>query len=447
MGFVTKGAGARGATGWHRRGAPFTLTPPPMPSVFTRYQKFVIALLAFLQFTIILDFMIISPLGAMLLRDMHIATRQFGQVVSAYAFSAGASGLLAATFADKFDRKRLLLFFYVGFLFGTLLCGVADTYAFLLGARIVTGVFGGVIGSISMAIIADLFPLEVRGRVMGTIQTSFAASQVMGLPLGIFLSNHWGWHAPFIMILVVGAPIGLVIAARLQPIVEHLKAPSTRDPIQHLVATVSQGRYLRTFLATMLLATGGFMLMPFGSTFAVNNLGIPLTKLHWVYLSTGAVTLVAGPLLGKLADAIGKYKVFAIGSVAGAAIVGFYCNLGTTPLPTVLVINAVLFVAITCRMISASALISAVPDMQDRGAFMSINASMQQFSGGLAAWLAGRIVVQAADGRLLHYPALGYLVMGVMTLVMLLMYPIHLAVMRKTASAAAKPAVAVAAAE
>ena len=249
-----------------------------MPSVFTRYQKFVVAVLAFLQFTIILDFMIISPLGALLLPELHITTRQFGLVVSVYAFSAGASGLLAAGFADKFDRKRLLLFFYAGFLLGTLLCGLATSYAFLLGARIVTGVFGGVVGSISMAIIADLFPLEVRGRVMGTIQTAFAASQVMGLPLGVFLSNHWGWHAPFIMILVVGAPVGLMIAARLQPIVEHLKVPSTRNPVRHLVATVSQGRYLRTFLATTMLTTGGFMLMPFGSAFTVNNLGIPLDE-------------------------------------------------------------------------------------------------------------------------------------------------------------------------
>jgi predicted MFS family arabinose efflux permease len=284
--------------------------------------------------------------------------------------------------------------------------------------------------------------------VMGTIQTSFAASQVMGLPLGVFLSNKWGWHAPFVMILAVGAPIGVVIAARLQPIVEHLKVRSTRNPLRHLVATVSKGRYLRTFLATMMLATGGFMLMPFGSTFTVNNLGISFSKLQWIYMSTGAVTLVAGPLLGKLADAIGKYKVFAIGSLAGAALVGLYCNLGVTPLATVIAINAVLFVAITCRMISASAIISAVPDMPDRGAFMSINASMQQFSGGLASALAGLIVVQAADGHLLHYPVLGYVVMSVMTLVLVLMYPIHLAVMRKAAAGGrANPPVAVAAAE
>jgi predicted MFS family arabinose efflux permease len=422
-----------------------------MPSVFTRYQKFVIAVLAFLQFTIILDFMIIGPLGALLLRDMHITTRQFGLVVSAYAFSAGASGLLAAGFADEFDRKKLLLFFYCGFLLGTLLCGLAGSYGFLLGARIVTGVFGGVIGSISMAIIADLFPLQVRGRVMGTVQTAFAASQVMGIPLGVFLSNRWGWHAPFIMIFVVSAAVGVVIAMRMQPIVEHLKvAPSHdgRNPFLHLAATVGQGRYLRTFAATMLLATGGFMLMPFGSTFTVNNLGISLQKLPLVYMITGVVTFIAGPLLGKLSDSIGKYRVFFIGSLAGAVMVGIYCHLGTTPLAMVIVINALLFVAVTSRMISASALISAVPDMQDRGAFMSVNSSLQQFSGGVASSLAGLIVVQAPDGRLLHYDLLGYVAMGAMTLVIALMYPIHLAVMRKAQAAAAaaapKPLVAVA---
>jgi predicted MFS family arabinose efflux permease len=408
-----------------------------MPPVFTRYQKFVVAVLAFLQFTIILDFMIISPLGALLLRDLHITTRQFGLAVSAYAFSAGASGLLAAGFADKFDRKRLLLFFYAGFLLGTLLCGVADSYPFLLAARIVTGVFGGVIGSIVMAIVADLFPLEVRGRVMGTIQTAFAASQVLGLPLGVFLSNHWGWHAPFLMILVVGALAGLLIAARLRPIVEHLKVPSKRDPVQHLIATVSQGRYLRTFLATMMLATGGFMLMPFGSTFTVHNMGIPLAKLPLIYVITGAVTLVAGPLLGRLADTIGKYKVFAIGSTVGAVIVAIYCNLGLTPLATVVIINAALFVAITSRMISATALISAVPDLQDRGAFMSINASLQQFSGGLASSVAGLIVVQGADGKLTRYDTLGWVVVCAMMAVVGLMYPIHRAVMRKAAAARA----------
>jgi predicted MFS family arabinose efflux permease len=334
-------------------------------------------------------------------------------------------------------------------LLGTLLCGLADTYKFLLVARIVTGVFGGVIGSIVMAIIADLFPLEMRGRVMGTIQTAFAASQVLGLPLGVALSNHWGWHAPFIMILVIGAPAGLLIAMRLQPIVEHLKVPSTRDPVQHLIKTATERRYLRTFLATTMLATGGFMLMPFGSTFLVNNMGIPFAKIQWIYMSTGVVTLIAGPLIGKVADSVGKYKVFVIGSLIGAAMVAIYCNMGRTSLATVIAINAVLFVAITSRMISASALTSAVPDMPDRGAFMSVNAALQQFAGGLAASAAGLIVVQVPDGHLLHYDVLGYVVVTAMMLVVLLMHGINRQVMVKVAAAAAaaKPAPVVAAAE
>src|SRR3954467_10379969 len=192
---------------------------------FTRYQKFVIATLAFLQFTLILDFMIISPLGAMMMPTLHITPQQFGLAVSSYAFSAGASGLLASGFADRFDRKRLLLFFYVGFILGTLLCGLAGSYPALLLGRIVTGLFGGVIGSVVLAIATDLFPLQMRGRVMGFIQTAFAASQVLGLPAGLYVANRWDWHAPFLAILAVAVPAGLVIAFFMKPVSAHLKLP------------------------------------------------------------------------------------------------------------------------------------------------------------------------------------------------------------------------------
>jgi hypothetical protein len=170
-------------------------TEPVKEKIFSRYQVFMIAILAILQFTIVLDFMVLSPLGALLLEKLNINTSQFGWVVSAYAFSAGASGLLAAGFADKFDRKKLLLFFYTGFIIGTFLCALAPNYHMLLVARIVTGIFGGVIGSVSFAIITDLFKMEVRGRVMGFVQMAFAASQVLGLPIGLLLANRFGWHA------------------------------------------------------------------------------------------------------------------------------------------------------------------------------------------------------------------------------------------------------------
>ncbi len=178
---------------------------------FTNYEIFIIAILSILQFTVILDFMVLSPLGALLLKELSIKTAQFGLVVSAYAFSAGASGLLAAGFADKYDRKKLLLFFYVGFVAGTIFCALAPNYHLLLIARIVTGIFGGVIGSVCFTIITDLFKMQVRGRVMGFVQMSFAASQVLGIPIGLFLANNWGWHSPFWMIAGFAIIVDVII--------------------------------------------------------------------------------------------------------------------------------------------------------------------------------------------------------------------------------------------
>ena len=352
---------------------------------FTSYQIFIIATLAFLQFAVILDFMVLSPLGAQLMPQLHITPAQFGFVVSAYAFSAGASGLLAAGFADRFDRKKLLLFFFAGFILGTFLCSLAPTYEFLLAARIVTGIFGGVIGSVSFAIITDIFALQVRGRVMGFVQMAFAVSQVLGLPAGLYLSNMWDWHAPFLMIVALCIPLWLLILWKIQPVNAHLAIQKDHSAFEHLLKTVSKPFYLRAFATTTLLATGGFMLMPFGSAYTVNNLGIHMSDLPMIYLVTGLCSMVMGPLIGKLTDRIGSMRVFAIGSVMSIIMVLIYCNLGITPLYALIVLNAVMFTGITARMISSSALTSSVPSPADRGAFMGVNSSVAQISGSAPA--------------------------------------------------------------
>jgi len=191
-------------------------------SKFTGYQKFAILILALTQFTIILDFMVMSPLGDILMKSLNIKPSQFGICVSSYAFSAGISGLLTAGFADRFDRKKLLLFFYSGFIIGTFLCGIVNTYPLLVTARIVTGLFGGVIGSISMAIVTDIFLMEQRGRVIGYLQMGFGASQVLGIPIGLYLANFWGWHSPFLWVAAMAVVIASLIALKLQPITKHL---------------------------------------------------------------------------------------------------------------------------------------------------------------------------------------------------------------------------------
>jgi len=279
---------------------------------FSGYQKLVIFLLAVTQFTVILDFMVMSPLGDILMKSLNLKPANFGIAVSAYAFSAGISGLLTAGFADKFDRKKLLLFFYIGFILGTVFCGLAHTYALLVAARIITGLFGGVIGSISMAIITDIFSLQQRGRVMGFIQIGFGASQVLGIPIGVYLADSWGWEAPFWMIAVLSIGIALIIAVKLRPLTQHLLVQTDKSAIKHLLHTVTRADYRIGFTATALLSIGGFMMMPFGSAFAVNNLKLTAQQLPLLFMVSGICALIIMPVIGKLSDRIDKFKIFAL---------------------------------------------------------------------------------------------------------------------------------------
>ena len=379
---------------------------------FTPYQKFVVASLAFLQFAVILDFMIVAPLGALVMPALGMSPSQFGFIVSAYAFSAGASGLLVAGFADRYDRKKLLLFFYAGFVLGTLWCGVANSFHTLLAARIVTGIFGGVIGSVVLAIATDLFEPSQRGRVMGFIQTAFAASQILGLPTGIFLANRWDWHAPFRAMVVVGIVAGLVVAWKLRPVAAHLEKRQEHSPWMHLFNTVREPRHWSAFLTMMLLATGGFMLMPFGSAYVVNNLGIAITSLPTIYLVTGFFTIFIGPVVGRIADRVGKYPVFVAGSTLSIVMVLIYTHLPPVPLATVIVVNVVLFTGIFSRIIPFQALSTSVPEVTKRGAYNALGAAIQQVSGGIASVIAGQIVTSAPDGKLQHFPVVGYVVIG-----------------------------------
>jgi predicted MFS family arabinose efflux permease len=406
---------------------------------FTPYESFIITILTIVQFTIILDFMVLSPLGAILMPTLKISTTQFGMVVSAYAFSAGASGLLAAGFADRFDRKKMLVFFYVGFIFGTLLCALATNYTFLLVARIVTGIFGGVMGSISFAIVTDLFKLEVRGRVMGYLQMAFASSQVLGLPIGFYLATIWGWHIPFFLIVGVSVLVLIIVIVKMKPVNEHVVTKFDRNPFLHLLKTVSKTDYLKAFAAVTLLATGGFMLMPFGSAFSVNNLGLTVKELPIIYMVTGISSMIASPFIGKMSDVMGKFKVFFAGSILTIILVVIYCNLEITPLWIVTLISVIMFIGISSRMISSSALISAIPAPADRGAFMGVNSSVQQISGGIATFIAGLIVFERPDHSLGNYPILGYVVVGTTIITIIMMYWLNDLVMKKIKGSSPAP--------
>jgi predicted MFS family arabinose efflux permease len=405
---------------------------PVLP--FTSYQKFAVVILALIQFTVILDFMILSPLGDILIKSLEITPKQFSWVLSSYAFSAAGSGILAAGFADKFDRKKFLLFFYVGFVLGTLFCGLSNSYETLLAARIITGLFGGVIGATGMAIITDIFVMNQRGRVMGFVQMAFAASQILGIPAALYLANKLNWHASFYMIVILAILIGLAVLIKMKPVDVHLKLQSKGNPFDHLFNTFNNKSYQIGFLAMVMLPVGGFMLMPFSSAFLVNNVGIPQADLPIIFLCTGISSIIIMPIIGKISDKFDKFWLFTIGSVWAVVMVIYYTNLTHVPIWQVVVTNMLLFMGIMSRMIPATTLATAIPEMKDRGAFMSINSSLQQMAGGVASLAAGLIVTQESKtSPIKNFDVLGYVVAGSIFVCIFLIYRVSAMAKKKQA--------------
>ena len=117
-------------------------------------------------------------------------------------------------------------------------------------------------------------------------------------------------------------------------------------------------------------------------------------------------------MIGKLADAVGKFPVFLGGSVVSIVMVLVYTPLGPISLPALVAVNAFMFVGIFSRMIPFQAMVSSVPSVTQRGSFNAISASIQQMAGGLASVVAGHIVTQGADGRLQNFDVVGYVVIA-----------------------------------
>lgn len=401
-------------------------------ATFTRYETWVILLLTLTQFTVILDFMIMSPLGDMIMKTLKLTTQQFGWCVSGYAFSAGIAGLLTAGFADKYDRKKLLLFFYCGFILGTFFCAWSHTYEQLLAARIVTGLFGGVIGSVSMAIVTDIFTLQQRGRVMGFVQMGFGASQVLGLPIGLYIANHFGWDAPFLLAAIIAVIVFIWIIFQMNAVNGHLKIVQKHSPVKHLWQTFTSKSYRWGFMATALMSIGGFMMMPFASAFAINNLKVTADQLPIIYTVSGVTSLLVMPFIGKLADKMDKFSLFSIATIWTLIVTVIYTNLSVTPLWIILILNVLMMMGVLSRMIPSTALVSGLPEMTDRGAFMSINSSLQQIAGGVAAAIGGLVIVQPTKSSpLQHYNWIGYITVGVGLLGIFLLRIVHKNVMKK----------------
>jgi predicted MFS family arabinose efflux permease len=166
---------------------------------------------------------------------------------------------------------------------------------------------------------------------MGFVQTAFSASQVLGIPIGLYIANLWNWHVAFLAIICIAIPVGLIIVVYMKPVAGHLALKQDDSPWKHLIGTLLVPRYMMAFATTALLVTGGYMLMPFGSVFTVNNLGIALTDLPTVYFVSGAFTILTGPLVGKASDAFGKFRTFVFGCATRISVACRYSPSSSSP--------------------------------------------------------------------------------------------------------------------
>jgi predicted MFS family arabinose efflux permease len=410
------------------------MTPDKAPP-FSGYQKMIVAALAGMLFTIVVDYMTLPALSAILLPELQISTKEFGWIVSAYAFSAGISGFLATGFADSFDRKKLLLLYYGGFLLGMLLCTVANSLIALLLARVVSGIFGGVVASICYAMVADLFAADQRGRVMGFVQLAFAGGLVAGLPLALLLATNVDWHLPYLALFLLGLILLSTVYFVIKPLDGQLRRERTSPSPQHSLAVIKNQQYWALLANNVFLVLGDVMFMTFSSAYLTNNLGVSVDNLPIVFGLGGLATILCSPLIGRATDRYGKWWVFVVATVLTIVAVAFFSNLGNVAFGLVATVHTLLFVGINARMIAATAMTTMVPKRSDRGAFMALDAALQQLAGGVAAVAVGWIVYQTASGYVERYPALGAVVIGVMILTLWLMHKVQVMIKERLTAA------------
>jgi predicted MFS family arabinose efflux permease len=364
--------------------------------------------LAGIQFTNILDFMILMPLAPLLMRLLEIDPRQFGLLVSAYTFAAAASGFVAAFWIDRFGRKRALLTMYAGFIVATALCGVAPTYELLLTARIVAGVFGGVMGALVFTIIADVIPYARRARATSFLSAAFSLAAVMGVPVGLWFAAHYSWRAPFLALAVL-ATAAWIAASRMVPSLDaHVRAAERRKPVAQLRAVFGVPNHLRAFAFMIVLMTSVFMVVPFIAAYNVANVGVGETELPYIYFAGGLATLFTAPVIGWLADRYGKKRVFTILAVISLAPIVVMTHLPPLPLAGAVAASVLFFVFVPGRFGPAMALVTGSVAPRLRGSFLSFNGAVQQLGAGAASFAAGLIVGRDATGALTRFDWAGW---------------------------------------
>ena len=383
--------------------------PDPQTQATTQAQgeRATLLILSGIQFCHVLDFMIMMPLGPFLISALGISTQEFAFLVASYSFSAAAAGVLMAPVVDRFERKRFLLAIFIAFAVATLMCGLAPSYALLLVARGLAGIFGGMMGAMVHTVVADAIPFERRAKATGYVATAFSVSSIAGVPLSLLLADALGWQAPFLLIALLSGGLVWFGHKALPEFRAHLHARQEGKAVRQMLRVAVEPNHLKAMLLTGLVIFGGFTVIPYITLYAIANAGIAADEIPMIYFLGGAATLVTGRLIGALADRLGKVRMFRVVAIGACVPVLLVTQVGAVPLVAWLAITTLFFVLVSGRMVPLLAIVGAAVKPQERGTFLSLNATVQSMAMGLASMVGGLFITQSADGLISGYGWVG----------------------------------------
>ncbi len=381
----------------------------PVSSTANPQERLILWLLATMQCTNVLDFVIMMPLGPQFMRVFHISPTQFGLLVSAYAISAGIAGIIAALCLDRFDRKPALMTLYAGFGSGTLVCALAPGFYTLLVGRVLAGAFGGVTGAAVLAAVGDVVPDYRRGAAMGMVMSSFSVASVAGVPFGLFLANHLGWHAPFFLLVGMCVIVLGVVGRTFPSLRGHLGHHESQHPLQLLIEVLTKPSHLRSFSLTAMICLAGFTVIPFLSPYLVKNAGLREAELPLIYIFGGGFTVFTMNAIGRLADRLGRMRVFTVMATLAGMVTLALTHLPRLHLALILTVTTLFMICMSGRFVPAMALITASIEPRYRGGFMSVNSSVQSVFAGVGSFVSGLIINESRTGELVGYGAVGWL--------------------------------------
>lgn len=368
----------------------------------------ILSVLAAINFTNIMDFMVMMPLGPQLKRVFSMNPQQWSFMVSSYTFAAFFSGIVSIFFIDRIERKRFLLFSYAGLILGTTFCALATSYNSLIFARIIAGIFGGVLSSIILAMVGDLVALQHRAKGMGIVMMGFSGAAALGVPLGIYFGAKYDWTMPFVALSIFSTFLWFLCYWIVPAMPKDTSIPVTTvfSKVKRVFGDTNKNMSLLFF---SLLVFGQFLVIPFLSPFLVSNIGFKEVELINIYLFGGLFTIITSPLIGKYADQFGRGKLFIILAVLSTIPTFFITQLQTQNMPYIIFLSILFFVFIGGRTIPAMSIVLSTAEPDIRGTFMSIRSAFQQFVSGIAAYMSGLIISENTQGQYVHYDWIGYI--------------------------------------